>query len=380
MCVYNAISVGVLFIQGLKNYSNYTPEDFLHDDRFRKWLLSEGREESFFRENFKEQYPEKINDLLFAKALFMSLHQLQVPVDKHIKDKIWTQVEDATGEINSETKPYRSPWISYRWWILAATILLVGGVYRNIQSTVYEVPFEYEKQISRTKISLKEKVNTSKTQQIILLEDGSTVRLKPGSKLSYSDFSANKRIVYLNGEGGFDVAKDKSKPFLVYAGHIIVQVVGTRFHVVSTTGKAKSNVSVTSGKVKVYAAAKMDESGNPKDRQVICLLPNQKVVFDATTNVFEKGLVAQPAQLTETGIVKEFNYANASVSTILSDLETAYGVTIRRDNVLFESCRVTAPLGDLPLFRKLDIVCQTIGATYEVFGTEIVISGGVCNL
>lgn len=41
---------------------------------------------------------------------------------------------------------------------------------------------------------------------------------------------------------------------------------------------------------------------------------------------------------------------------------------------------VTALLGDLPLFRKLDIVCQTIGATYEVFGTEIVISGGTCNL
>lgn len=343
-------------------------------------MLSNGREESLFWEHFREQYPDKINSLMLAKALFMSLHRLQVPVDKKIKEDIWNQVEDSIDDSDSASESPRSPWTFYRWWTVAATLLLIGGLVWKLQSTFNDVPVDYEKQISRAEISLKEKVNATKTQQTILLKDGTAVKLKPGSKLSYSDFSADKRVVYLDGEGFFEVAKDSSKPFLVYAGHIIVRVIGTSFKVVSNTGKAKSSVSVTSGKVKVYAASKSDELGNTKEAHAIYLFPNQKVVFDAATNAFEKGLVAQPIQLTETGNAKEFFYTNTSVNTVLDDLETAYGVTIRRDSNLFESCRVTAPLGDLPLFRKLDIVCQTIGATYEVFGTEIVISGGTCNL
>lgn len=130
----------------------------------------------------------------------------------------------------------------------------------------------------------------------------------------------------------------------------------------------------------VYPTGKLAESESPKTNHAIYLYPNQKVVFDATTNSFEKGLVTDPVQLTETGNTKNFYYTNTSVNSILAELETAYGVTIRRNTALFESCKVTAPLGDLPLFRKLDIICQTIGATYEVFGTEIVISGGACNL
>jgi ribosomal protein L27 len=260
---------------------------------------------------------------------------------------------------------------------LAATLLLISGLVWKVRSTFNDVPLEYEKQVSRAKTSLKEKINTTKAPQTIVLKDGTTVKLKPGSKLSYSDFSADKRVVYLNGEGFFNVTKDSTKPFLVYAGQIIVRVIGTRFNVVSATGKAKSNVSVTSGKVMVYAQGK---SENSKEAGAVYLYPNQKVVFDATTQLFEKGLVAQPVQLTESDNAKEFYYTNTSVSSILDDLETAYGVTIRRDKTMFESCKVTAPLGDLPLFRKLDIICQTVGATYEVFGTEIVISGGSCNL
>lgn len=370
----------ILFIKALKKYSSYTTEDFLKDEHFRKWFLSEGREESLFRENFKNQFPEKFNELILAKAIFLSLHKLQVPADKALKDKIWTQVQDSTGEISIATASSPSPFNFYRWWMAAATLLLVGGLVWSLRSRFNDVPLDYEKQVSRAETPLNEKVNTTQTPQTIVLEDGTKITLKPGSKLSYADFSAHKRIVYLNGEGFFDVAKNKAKPFLVYAGPIIVQVIGTRFHVTSNTEDAKSNVSVTSGKVMVYAAAKADEAGNPKKQQAIYLLPNQKVVFDTGTRAFEKGLVAQPAQLTEGGAALEFNYTNASVNRILSDLETAYGVNIRRDSTLFESCRVTAPLDDLPLFRKLDIVCQTIGATYEVFGTEIVLSGGACNL
>ncbi|MFN8348758.1 MAG: FecR domain-containing protein [Spirosomataceae bacterium] len=357
----------------MKNYNNYTPEDFLKDEHFRQWVLSQGPDESFFG----EQFPENTNNLMLARALLLSLHNLQAPADQPAKEKIWTQVRDSLEELPSPPETASSSRWAFRWWQLAAMLLLVSGLAWKIRSTFTEVPLEYEKQITRAETSLKENVNTTKTPQTIVLKDGSTVKLKPGSKLSYSDFSKDKRVVYLNGEGFFDVTKDSKKPFWVYAGPIIVRVIGTRFNVVSTTGKAKSNVSVTSGKVMVYAPGK---TGNAKEEGAIYLYPNQKAVFDATTQVFEKRLVEQPIQLAESENANTFFYTNTSVSHILDDLETAYGVSIRRDKTMFDSCKVTAPLGDLPLFRKLDIICQTVGATYEVFGTEIIISGGNCNL
>ena len=371
----------ILTTLALKNYSTYTAEDFLEDERFRRWIISNGEQESSFWENFKEEFPEKVNDLILAKSLFMSLQELQALPDKNIKDKVWINVEDSINETSLENTHVnvRSPF--YRWWMAAAASLLIaGGLAWSLRSTFKGVPVEYNKQVAVAEILLHEKINTTKKQQTILLKDGSTVKLKPGSKLSYSNFLSKQRVVYLDGEGYFDVAKDSSKPFIIYAGHIAVQVVGTSFNILSNTGKSKSNVSVTTGKVKVYPVAKIDKAGNYKEGQAIYLTPNQQVAFDANTGIFKRSLVAQPVQLAGIKDSKKFYFTNTSVNGILDTLGTAYGVVIRYDNKALESCKITAPLGDLPLFRKLDIICQTIGATYEVFGTEIVISGGDCNL
>ncbi|WP_221391949.1 FecR family protein [Dyadobacter sp. NIV53] len=378
--IYNAKGVDTNH-QALKNYNDYNTEDFFQDERFRKWMISGGNEESLFWENFNKQYPEKSNDLRLAKNLFNSLHQLQAVPDGEIKARIWNNVEQVVedSDVGNETnRPVRP---LYRWWwMAAATLLIAGGLAWNLRSAFMGAPLEYKKQVSLAKTTLQETVNNTRTEQTVLLMDGSSVKLKPGSKLSYSDFSEKQRVVYLDGEGYFDVTKDKSKPFIVYAGHIVVQVVGTSFKVVSRTGNTKSNVSVMSGKVKVFSAGKMHEVDSQKEDQAVYLTPNQQVAFDANTNVFEKGLVAEPVQVAKTGGAEEFYFTNTSVNEILRELETAYGVKMRFNNTSLESCKVTAPLGDLPLFRKLDIICQTIGATYEVFGTEIVISGGSCDL
>jgi hypothetical protein len=365
----------------LKNYSDFKTEDFLDDEQFRKWMISGGNENSSFWESFMEQYPDKITELRLAKGIFNALHQLHIVSDSGVKAKIWNNVEQTVQETDIQDQADHSTRPLHRWfWAAAAVLLVAGGLAWNLRSTFMGQPVEYAKQVSVATTSLHETVNDTKSVQMISLKDGSTVRLTPGSKLSYSDFSEKQRVVYLNGEGFFDVAKDPAKPFLVYTGQIVVQVVGTSFNVISSTGKTKSNVSVTSGKVKVIAAAKMDGASDVKDDQAIYLTPNQQVVFDASTSEFEKGLVAEPVQVARTGDEQEFYFTNTSVNDILRDLEVAYGVKMRFNNKSLESCKVTAPLGDLPLFRKLDIICQTIGATYEVFGTEIVISGGSCDL
>ena len=380
MYIYNATGVDIKHL-ALKNYNDYNTEDFLQDERFRKWMISGENEDSSFWEDFGKQYPEKLNDLRLAKNIFNSLHHLQAAPEAEVKARIWNNVEQVVEEMDANNEAHLSIRPLYRWWwMAAATFLIAGGLAWNLRSAFTGEPLEYKKQVSLANTSLQETVNNTKSEQSITLKDGSTVKLKPGSKLSYSDFSEKTRVVYLDGEGYFDVTKDKTKPFIVYAGHIVVQVVGTSFNVVSSTGNTKSNVSVMSGKVKVFSAGKMKELDIQNEDQAIYLTPNQQVDFDASTNVFEKGLVAEPVQVARSGDAEEFYFTNTSVNDILKELETAYGVKMRFNNTSLESCKVTAPLGDLPLFRKLDIICQTVGATYEVFGTEIVISGGSCDL
>jgi hypothetical protein len=59
-------------------------------------------------------------------------------------------------------------------------------------------------------------------------------------------------------------------------------------------------------------------------------------------------------------------------------LEDAYGVDIVFDEEVFKGCSLTVGLEDEDLFEKLKIICKTIGATYQVIDSQIVINGRGC--
>jgi len=66
----------------------------------------------------------------------------------------------------------------------------------------------------------------------INLSDGTKVWLNSASKLRYPvAYSNSERIVELEGEAYFEVAKDRSKPFKVKSRGQIVEVLGTHFNV-----------------------------------------------------------------------------------------------------------------------------------------------------
>jgi len=68
-------------------------------------------------------------------------------------------------------------------------------------------------------------------QRTVVLSDGSTVQLNTNSQLEI-DYSRDKRIIrLLKGEAYFNVAKNKHRPFYVYAGDGLVQAIGTAFNV-----------------------------------------------------------------------------------------------------------------------------------------------------
>jgi hypothetical protein len=91
------------------------------------------------------------------------------------------------------------------------------------------------------------------------LPDGSYVWLNSASSLTYSSklVENGKRTVKLQGEGYFEIAKDKFHPFVVTTEKQTVEVLGTHFNInsypdetVVATTLVEGSVSVTSGKLR----------------------------------------------------------------------------------------------------------------------------------
>ncbi len=85
----------------------------------------------------------------------------------------------------------------------------------------------------------------------IPLADGSTVAINTASTIDVELAPKLRRVRVDKGEAWFQVAKDRSRPFLVEAGAVRVQAVGTAFSVRRRDGGAE--VLVTEGVVKVWA-------------------------------------------------------------------------------------------------------------------------------
>ncbi|WP_317235987.1 FecR family protein [Niabella hibiscisoli] len=108
----------------------------------------------------------------------------------------------------------------------------------------------------------------------LVLTDGTKVWLNAGSRLSYlPGFSAATREVMLEGEAFFDVTEDKSKPFVVHAGHVLIRVLGTAFNVKAY----HEDHSVTTSLYRGLVSITREQDGQTS--QPILLYPHQKIIL-----------------------------------------------------------------------------------------------------
>ena len=92
-------------------------------------------------------------------------------------------------------------------------------------------------------------------QNTITLVDGSVIQLNTDSHIQVNYEDNQRNIVLMAGEAHFEVAKDRSRPFVVKAGDGMVRAVGTAFTVRIHPEALK--VIVTEGKVALVAATKV---------------------------------------------------------------------------------------------------------------------------
>ncbi|MEI7736743.1 MAG: DUF4974 domain-containing protein, partial [Ferruginibacter sp.] len=137
--------------------------------------------------------------------------------------------------------------------------------------------------------------------------------------------------------------------------------------------------------VEVYENTTQEKSRtSPKNNGVI-LLPNQKVIYDETARQFVSSLVDRPLPVIYNDSANQkvtagnMAFAETPLKTVLPLLEKNYGIEIVAENEALYKCLFTGDINLQELYTKLDVICQAVGATYEVKGTKILIKGKGCN-
>ncbi len=257
----------------------------------------------------------------------------------------------------------------------AVTIIVVAGVFAYPWETSDRNKLQKE---SSEVAEIMKVVNSGNTVRKVTLQDGSTVILEPGSELQYSRKFTNRREVYLSGDAFFDVKKNPSYPFYVYANEITTKVLGTSFRVKANRGEKEIVVAVKTGKVSVFAKSTNNELN--KNVQEITLTPNQQVIYKRTEHVAVKKVVEEPEVIIGRPILKD-NYVNEPVILILKTLSESYGVEIRFDEASLSKCTLTSDIIEGEgLYDQLEIICNALGGTYKMENdASIVIEANGCQ-
>ncbi|HJT72985.1 MAG TPA: FecR domain-containing protein [Chitinophaga sp.] len=161
------------------------------------------------------------------------------------------------------------------------------------------------------------KLNTPRGGQFrIVLPDGTKVWLNSASTLRYpTAFTASTRQVELEGQGYFEVAPAAAQPFIVQAGGMKIEVLGTGFDVMAYADENTVNTTLVTGRVQV--------TGN-NTRQL--LQPGQQAVMNTET----KTMTVQAADVKKVTAWKNglFVFNNMALPAILREVSRWYDVEI----------------------------------------------------
>ena len=194
---------------------------------------------------------------------------------------------------------------------------------------------------------------------IITLADGSRVWINSGSSLTYgNDFNRHERMVSLDGEAYFEVAKDPQRPFIVHTREMEVQALGTTFNVSAYSDENYSSAVLAEGKIKVNVRGQ-EEMLTENDRAIVDKANHSL----STDRVYASDFIQW----------KDGNlyFENSSFDEIANTLSRVFNVEIRFASEKLRSIRFTGTLGNSSIRNALDILSLTSAMHYEMNGTAI---------
>lgn len=154
----------------------------------------------------------------------------------------------------------------------------------------------------------------------VILSDGTKVFMNAASELKFpTSFSGPNRIVELSGEGYFEVAQNKLKPFKVKTNTQEVEVLGTHFNINSYADEPTTKTTLIEGSVSVSA----DQS-----KKATILKPGQQSVISSNHVLAVTNVDAEAAISWRLGL---FQFQGADIRFVARQLARWYDVKFEID-------------------------------------------------
>ena len=346
-----------------------TIDDFLTNESFRTWVMECRQEDKVLWETWLARNPEKRDVYEQAIAVFLVLRGKSILLsDQQVKDKtqqILNQLPNAAGTI--------LPLINWRWMAAAAAVLLVIGwqfmgapsfdqLTARLERSQKPVPTESWKLVK----------NQTGQPMVVLLPDNSSVLLATGSQLRFrKQMTQPTREVFLEGEGFFEVTKNRGKPFIVHTATLTTKVLGTSFQVRSFGRETIATVKVKTGEVTVTPVA--------APQKAVLLTVNQEMQLESGREQVVKRKDFLPIDNESAIITQQFTFNYTPVTEVLDKLAATYHMPIQYDPELLRHCTFTGQLDDHPYLEKIRLICLTIESTFDSKDNLIIIHSRGCK-
>jgi transmembrane sensor len=235
----------------------------------------------------------------------------------------------------------------------------------NSDSTIQNLPARSKES---NQIALNEIIVPYGKKTTIILADGTKVWLNSGSHFAFPQtFDRGKREVFLEGEGYFEVAKNKRQPFIVSTQNIDVEVFGTKFNLSAYQSDNFCETVLLEGSVSVQSKGKLF---NDKTT----LTPNQKAIYLSDKKELVRS-VAPDAEMYMSWINGWHQFSNENLVGVLAKLERYYNVKFLHDQAIVSKAFPIS--GKLDLMESLDEVMAALSKVakinYQISGDEIII-------
>lgn len=157
----------------------------------------------------------------------------------------------------------------------------------------------------------------------VFLADGTRIWINSETRLTApSVFAAKERVVKLNGEAFFEVAKDKSRPFKVEVNGQVIEVLGTTFNVRAYNNSDEIETTLESGQIKLHNGTR-----------TTLLKPGDQSVYDKKTNqLFIEKVDPETFSSWKDG---RYEFHNKDLNEVFKVIERWYDVEITADENYF---------------------------------------------
>lgn len=179
----------------------------------------------------------------------------------------------------------------------------------------------------------------------VLFQDGSKVHLNAGSRIRYpKKFGLSERKVQLEGEAWFEVAENKSRPFIVDLSCVDIRVLGTTFDVKAYPEEGTISVALETGSIELESKT---SAGTYR------LRPGEKAVYDKVSGRCE---VAASRNVSRYSAWRRnvLVFQNASLSDVMTTLSRNYNIpfTLKDSTALKYTYTLTTDSANLATVLK----------------------------